>query len=91
MGGFTLNNLLDKPWSQVSTISPPGTCLYFFVAHRVQHSHCLSIFIECSMYTDDGNSNSNSSATKVSTGGGVSDVDHIVAVEGSGGMVFRGA
>ena len=29
VGGFTLNELLDKSWSQVSTFSPPGTCLYF--------------------------------------------------------------
>ena len=27
VGGFTLNELLDKPWSQVSTLLPPGTCL----------------------------------------------------------------
>ena len=43
---FTLNELLDKPWSLGSTLLPPGTCLYF-VAHRVQHSHCSSILIEC--------------------------------------------
>ena len=29
---------------------PPITCL-FFVAQRVQHSHCSSIFIECSLLT----------------------------------------
>ena len=27
VGGFTLSDLLDKPWSQVSSLSPPGTCL----------------------------------------------------------------
>ena len=29
VGGFTLGDLLDKPWSQVSSILPPGTCLQF--------------------------------------------------------------
>ena len=45
VGGFTLSDLLDKPWSQVSSL-PPGTFLHFFIGHRVQHSHCSSIFIE---------------------------------------------
>ena len=27
--GFTLSDLLDKPWSQVSSLLPPGTCLQF--------------------------------------------------------------
>ena len=27
VGGFTLSDLLDKPWSQVSSLSTPGTCL----------------------------------------------------------------
>ena len=29
VGGFTLSHLLDKPWSQVSSLLPPGTCLQF--------------------------------------------------------------
>ena len=29
VGGFTLSDLLDKPWSQVSSLLPPGTCLKF--------------------------------------------------------------
>ena len=29
MGDFTLSDLLDKPWSQVSSLLPPGTCLQF--------------------------------------------------------------
>ena len=29
VGSFTLNKLLDKPWSQVSSLLPPGTCLLF--------------------------------------------------------------
>ena len=29
VGGFTLSNFLDKPWSQVSSLLPPGTCLQF--------------------------------------------------------------
>ena len=35
--------LLDKPWSQVSSLLPPCSCLQFFIAHRVQQSHCSSI------------------------------------------------
>ena len=29
VGGFTLSDLLDKPWSQVPPLFPPGTCLQF--------------------------------------------------------------
>ena len=29
VGGFTLSGLPDKPWSQVSSLLPPGTCLQF--------------------------------------------------------------
>ena len=29
VGGFTLSDLLDKPWSQVSPLLSPGTCLQF--------------------------------------------------------------
>ena len=29
VGGFTLSDLLDKPWSQVSSLLPPVTCLQF--------------------------------------------------------------
>ena len=29
VGGFTLSDLLDRPWSQVSSLLPPGTCLQF--------------------------------------------------------------
>ena len=29
VGGFTLSDLLDKPWSQVPSLSPLGTCLHF--------------------------------------------------------------
>ena len=32
VGGFTLSDLLDKPWSQVSSLLPPGTCLHFYRA-----------------------------------------------------------
>ena len=45
VGGYTLSNLLDKPWSEVSTVPPPVRA-FIFIAHRVQHSHCWSIFIE---------------------------------------------
>ena len=37
--------LLDKPWSQVSCLPPPPRFLpSIFIAHRVQQSHCSSIF-----------------------------------------------
>ena len=36
--------LLDKPWSQVSSLSPPRFLPSIFIAHRVQQSHCSSIF-----------------------------------------------
>ena len=29
VGGFTLSDLLDKPWSQVSSLLPHRTCLQF--------------------------------------------------------------
>ena len=52
---FTLSDLLDKPWSQVSPLLPPGTGARhvpsIFIARRVQHSHCSSIFIECCQLT----------------------------------------
>ena len=32
--------LLDKPWLQVLSLLPPGSCLQFIIAHRVQQSHC---------------------------------------------------
>ena len=48
VGGFTLSDLLDKPWSQVGVVpSSPRYVPAIFIAHRVQHSHCSSIFIEC--------------------------------------------
>ena len=47
VGGFTLSDLLDKPWSQASSLLPPPYVPSILIAHRVQHSHCLSIFIEC--------------------------------------------
>ena len=36
--------LLDKPWSQVSSLLPPRFLPSIFIAHRVQQSHCSSIF-----------------------------------------------
>ena len=35
--------ILDKPWSQVSSLLPPFLPSNF-IAHRVQQSHCSSIF-----------------------------------------------
>ena len=48
VGGFTLSDLLDKPWSQVSSL-PPGTCLQFLSRkgfssvnfHRILLTHAL--------------------------------------------------
>ena len=34
--------LLDKPWSQVSSLLPPRFLPSIFIAHRVQQSHCSS-------------------------------------------------
>ena len=36
--------LLDKPWSQVSSLSSPRVLPSIFVAHRFQQSHCSLIF-----------------------------------------------
>ena len=36
--------LLDKPWTQVSSLLPPRFLPSTFIAHRLQHSHCSSIF-----------------------------------------------
>ena len=30
VGSFTLNELLDEPWSLVSTLSPPGITFFYF-------------------------------------------------------------
>ena len=38
---FTLNDLLDKTWSQVSSVLPPSTCLHFY---RVRHSHLSALY-----------------------------------------------
>ena len=38
--GFTLSNLLDKPWSHVSLLLFfPPVHAFTFIAHRVQHPH----------------------------------------------------
>ena len=40
-----LFSFCDKLWSQVSSLLPPGSHIpSVFAAHRVQHSHCSSIF-----------------------------------------------
>ena len=38
------SQLLDKPWSQVSSLSPPRFLPPIFNAHRVQQSQCSPIF-----------------------------------------------
>ena len=39
--GFALKKLLDKPWSQVPSLLPPGTRTraVIYIVPRVQHSH----------------------------------------------------
>lgn len=44
--GFMPDDLLDKPWSQVSPLLPPGTFLigsYGFIAQRVQRLYALLV------------------------------------------------
>ena len=36
----------QKPWSQVSSLPSPRFLPSIFIAHRVQHSHCSSIFYQ---------------------------------------------
>ena len=39
--------LLDKPWSQVSSLLPPGSCLQFFLSHiRFSNPTARRFFIE---------------------------------------------
>ena len=41
--GFTLKDLLDKPWSRVSP--PPRVHAFFVIAHRVQRSLFFDFFM----------------------------------------------
>ena len=41
--------LLDKTWSQVLSLLPPGSCLQFFIAHRVQQFYWSCIFHRMSL------------------------------------------
>ena len=41
--------LLDKPWSQESSLLPPRFFPSIFIAHRVQQSHCSSILHRVSL------------------------------------------
>ena len=54
VGGFTLSNLLDKSWSQVSSLLPQGTCIQFLSRiglafpllvdfHRMLLTHALTL------------------------------------------------
>ena len=43
IGGDPTFQLLDKSWSQMSSILPPRFLPSIFIAHRVQQSHCSSI------------------------------------------------
>ena len=36
-GGFPSSGLVDKPWSQVSPVLPPGNRIHFSRDFRVQH------------------------------------------------------
>ena len=50
VGGFALSDLLDKP-VVTGVVPSPRYVPSIFIAHRVQHSHCSSIFIECCSLT----------------------------------------
>ena len=39
IGIFTLGDLLDKPWSQASTLLPPSELTVIFIAPMIQYSH----------------------------------------------------
>ena len=39
IGIFTLGDLLDKPWSQASTLLPPSELPVIFIAPMIQYSH----------------------------------------------------
>ena len=39
--------LLDKPWSQVSSLLPPGPCLYFLSRMGFSNPTARRFFIEC--------------------------------------------
>ena len=41
MRGATLGDLVDKPWSQVSSLLPSGTRLRFY-RKEGSHSHCFA-------------------------------------------------
>ena len=43
--------LLDTPWSQVSSLPPPRFLPSIFIAHRVQQSHCSSILHQVLLLT----------------------------------------
>ena len=53
LGIFTLSGFLDKPWSPVSSLLSPGTCLHF-LPRRVRHPHQGSVFpprVDCHYVT----------------------------------------
>ena len=43
--------LLDKPWSQVSSLLPPGSCLEFFSRIGFSNPTARRFFIECCQLT----------------------------------------
>ena len=58
VGGFTLSDLLDKPWSQVSSLSPPRSLLSrigFSILtarrfHRMLLTHALALYANQFLY-----------------------------------------
>ena len=44
---FTFQLLLDKPWSQVSSLLPPGSCLQFLPRIGFSNPAARRFFIEC--------------------------------------------
>ena len=41
--GFTVSDVLDQPWSQVSSLPPP-VLAFIFIAHRLQSSHFSFVY-----------------------------------------------
>ena len=42
---YPLSDLLDKPWSQVSSLLPPAVLAFIFVAHGVRRFHFSALYV----------------------------------------------
>ena len=58
VGGFTLSDLLHKPWSQVSSLLPPGMCLQLlferseFLIHTPQKKNLYRLYGNKRLHVD---------------------------------------